>query len=253
MRSKAMRAGLGLAAAAGLVLTGTTSAFAHGNDEHHSDGRVVTVFKLDELNDTGAHGVGVVKLDGNEADVRIYAFGLLEDHPHAQHFHIGGAGRCPTSQADANGDGIVSTVEGQPDYGAIGTSLTTSGDTSPESGLAVDRFPTAPNGVVRYDRTITVSDDAAQNLRDGDAVIVLHGIDANDSGTYDGDAPSELDPSLPLEATAPAACGNQAVVAGDESDGLLGGLLDDLLDLDIDLNLGLGLGLGNGHGGGLLG
>ena len=38
-------------------------------------------------------------------------------------------------------------------------------------------------------------------------VVVTHGVDVNGSGKYDGDAKSELDPSLPLEATAPSACG----------------------------------------------
>jgi hypothetical protein len=230
MNGKALRAGLGLAAAAGLVLTGSATAVADQSDERHGNqSRTLSIFKLDQLNDSGARGLGVVKLDGNEADVRIFASGLLPDHPHAQHFHIDGAGECPTSERDTNGDGIISTVEGQPDYGTIGTSLTTTGDTSPSSGLAVDRFPTAPNGLVKYDRTITVSDEAAQNLRDGNAVIVLHGIDANNSGTYDGDAPSELNPALPLEATAPAACGNQTVLAGAGADRGFG--------LDLGLNL----------------
>jgi hypothetical protein len=38
-------------------------------------------------------------------------------------------------------------------------------------------------------------------------VLVLHGVDKDGSGTYDGDVMSDLDPSLPMEATAPAACG----------------------------------------------
>lgn len=236
MPRKALRAGLGLAAAAGLALTtGSATAIADQSDHRQDNGgRTLIVFQLGELNDSGAHGVGIVNLRGNEAQVRIYASGLLADQPHAQHFHINGEGRCPTDADDGNGDGIVSTVEGQPDYGSIGTSLTTSGDTSPASGLAVDRFPTAPYGFVKYERTISVSDDAAENLREGNAVIVLHGIDANDSGAYDGDAPSELNPALPLEATAPAACGDQTVVVGGSRHG--------------GLNLGLGLGLNLGLG-----
>ena len=38
-------------------------------------------------------------------------------------------------------------------------------------------------------------------------MLVLHGVDKDGSGTYDGDVVSDLDPSLPMEATAPAACG----------------------------------------------
>ena len=66
------------------------------------------------------------------------------DSVHARHIHIDGQGRCPTA-ADAgthNGNTAISTVDGQPAYGMIGTSLTTSGGTSPSSALAIDRFPT---------------------------------------------------------------------------------------------------------------
>ncbi|MDR7301891.1 hypothetical protein [Haloactinomyces albus] len=59
-------------------------------------------------------------------------------------------------------------------------------------------------------------------------MVVLHGIDPNDSSAYDGEAKSSLAPSLPLEATAPAACGDQNFRIG------LGS------DRDQDLNLGLG-------------
>ena len=46
-----------------------------------------------------------------------------------------------------------------------------------------------------------------QNL--GDFAIVQHGVDLNDNGVYDFEAAgaSELDPSLPQEATIPANCG----------------------------------------------
>ena len=36
---------------------------------------------------------------------------------------------------------MVNTTEGHPSYGMIDTSLTAEGDTSPDSGLAVDSFP----------------------------------------------------------------------------------------------------------------
>jgi hypothetical protein len=35
----------------------------------------------------------------------------------------------------------------------------------------------------------------------------VHGVDHNDSGKYDGKKKSDLDPSLPTEATDPAICG----------------------------------------------
>ena len=36
---------------------------------------------------------------------------------------------------------------------------------------------------------------------------MIHGVDYNDNGEYDGDAKSDLDDSLPAEATDPATCG----------------------------------------------
>jgi hypothetical protein len=45
-------------------------------------------------------------------------------------------------------------------------------------------------------------------LQGGTAVLVVHGVDYNNSGDYDGAlGASELDPSRPAEATAPALCG----------------------------------------------
>lgn len=211
---RTLRAGLATAAAFGLMLAGTATASASVFGSGYLGGGDTTysLFRLSELNGTGANGFASVRLDGNEAHVRIYAFGLLPNKPHAQHFHIGGAGRCPT-EADAGADGIISTVDGVADYGTVGTSLTTTGDTSPASAVAVKRFPTAEYGFVNYQRTIHVSDDVASDIRNGNAVVVLHGIDTNGNGKYDFSAgKSALNPALPLEATAPAACGNQSLL-----------------------------------------
>ncbi len=189
-------------AAAAFPLLSMTAAFAHeGSSSFQAD--------LSALNASGASGTGMVTLDGNQATVMIEASGLLEGSPHAQHFHIGAQGTCPTDEDDENGDGFVSVTEGAPDYGAIGSSLTTEGDTSPESGLAIDRFPTT--GTIAYERTFEVSDDVHAAFEAGTAVLVLHGVDKDGSGAYDGDVMSDLDPSLPMEATAPAACGAFAV------------------------------------------
>jgi hypothetical protein len=163
---------------------------------------------LSALNESGVTGTGMVTLDGTSATVMIEASGLVEGAPHAQHFHIGAQGACPTDADDGDGDGFVSVTEGAPYYGDIGASLTTEGDTSPDSGLAVDRFPT--DGNLSYERTFDVSEDVAAAFEDGTAVLVLHGVDKDGSGTYDGDVMSDLDPSLPMEATAPAACGSFA-------------------------------------------
>jgi hypothetical protein len=105
-------------------------------------------------------------------------------------------------------DNLITTVEGLPAYGPIQVSLTTKGDTSPASALAVDRFPVAnEKGSVNYERTLSVSRNVYRNL--GEKAIVQHGVDLNDNGRYDfrSAGRSELDPSLPQEATIPANCG----------------------------------------------
>jgi hypothetical protein len=64
------------------------------------------------------------------------------------HIHDTDAGElslCPGVERrdDLVDDGLIETVEGLSDYGAIQVSLTRSGDTSPASGLALDRFAPA--------------------------------------------------------------------------------------------------------------
>lgn len=163
---------------------------------------------LGALNDSGASGTGMVTLDGDQATVTVEVDGVLAGSPHAQHFHIGAQGVCPPASADTDGDGIISVAEGAPFYGSIGASLTTTGDTGADSGLAVDRFPTAEGGSYTYERTFSVSEDVQEAFAAGTAVLVVHGIDVNGNGEYDAEAgQSSIDPSLPLEATAPAACG----------------------------------------------
>lgn len=162
------------------------------------------------VNHSHASGTATVKLSGDSAKVTMHVSGLAAGAPHAQHFHIGAKGTCPTS-ADAkthNGHKSITVTDAAPEYGKIGTSLTTKGDTGPKSALAVKRFSTAPGGAEHYSRTITVSQKVAQNIRDGKAVVVVHGVDYNGNGKLDGVlGKSELDPKLPAEATDPAACG----------------------------------------------
>lgn len=162
---------------------------------------------LGQLNDSGVTATAMITLDGSQATVTVQGKGFLADAPHAQHIHAGAAGSCPTAADDKDGDGFVSTTEAKKNYGAIQNSLTVSGDTSASSALAVDRFPTTPGGVEDYSRSFAVNDTVTQSLQNGTAVIVIHGVDKNGSGKYDGDVKSDLDPSLPMEATAPAACG----------------------------------------------
>jgi hypothetical protein len=129
--------------------------------------------------------------------------------PHAQHIHgfKQALSECPTLAASGR-DNLITTVEGLPSYGPIRVSFTTRGDTSAASGLAVSRFPVAnSDGDLQYKRTFKVPQGVSQNL--GKMAIVQHGVDLNHNGRYDFKAAgkSELDPSLPQEATIPATCG----------------------------------------------
>ncbi len=179
---------------------------------------------LSSLNGSGATGQATLLLRGQRLTIITTSQGLAPRLPHAQHIHgvIGGKNACPTRAADTNGDGLISTAEGVPAYGPIDVSLTTRGDTSPSSGLAVNRFPVAfGSGTVVYKRTFTVSKKVARNL--GNLHIVQHGVDLNNSGKYDGRARSSIDPSLPLEATIPADCGQiKPVFTGVRVPGLSG-------------------------------
>jgi hypothetical protein len=166
------------------------------------------VFRADlkSLNDSGASGVADLRLRGNVLDVHIRASGLVPNRVHAQHIHGVGNSDCPPPRA-AGADGVLSTADGLPFYGPIVMSLTTSGDTSPAAGLTIELMPVADaSGCIDYRRTIQLPDAVAADL--SAFQIVQHGVDFNENGEYDFSAgPSELDPSLPQEATAPADCG----------------------------------------------
>ena len=152
----------------------------------------------------------MVNVTGTTITVTMAANGLLADSPHAAHIHFGAEARheCPAASDDTSMDGTLTTTEGGPAYGDIVVSLTKTGDTSPASGLAVDRFDTAPGGKIAYQRgSITVSPEVAQAIVDGKSAVVIHGVDHNHDGKYDGDVKSDLDATLPTEATDPALCG----------------------------------------------
>lgn len=183
--------------------------------------------RLQPLNNSGVVGQADVRVDGRQLEVSVDARGLLRAMPHAMHIHFSAPhhsrGTCPTVRDDDNSDHRLNTTEGHPAYGAVRVSLTKSGDTGAGSALAVNRFPTAPRGKIHYERTTTTTRDVARGIRNGNAVVVIHGIDYNNNDTYDFAAgKSDLDPALPTEATDPVSCG---VLHQDQA------LLPDLPDL----------------------
>lgn len=214
--------------AAGIL--GAGPALAHDSDRGRGDDKKVTLrADLQELNNSGAFGRATVVVKGDEIlKIKVRARGLTPDAPHAQHIHYGEQARneCPGLDLDTNNDGRLNTLEGVPAYGPVVVSLTTRGDTTPASLLAVDRYPVAKHGRINYKRShIPFTDVAgtgypgtdgtgtaaqiAEAIRDGEGVVVIHGLDYNGDGKYSfsDEGASELDPTLPAEATDPAVCG----------------------------------------------
>ena len=126
-------------------------------------------------------------------------------YPHVQHIHIGAKGSCPTMAADTSGDGVISTTEGAPAYGGIGTTLSTSGDTSPAAGTTLTVAPSGSS--INYSRTINLDSKTLASLKSGTAVVVVHGLDPATLSKKAQGEKSDLVPSLPLAATSPALCG----------------------------------------------
>ncbi len=170
--------------------------------------RYAAILRPVPTNNVHAVGFARVWTQGRFAHVVVVAFGLQRNSPHAMHIHVNGAGQCPGPGRATNHNGhmAISTTDGAPDYGPVGTSLTTAGDAGPTSVLAVSRFKQTGNFL--YNRTIPLTNTVRNNLRHHKAVVVVHGIDYNSNGAYDTVlGSSELDSSLPQEATAPALCG----------------------------------------------
>ena len=219
-----MRKILTLATAAVAVLALPTAALADGHGQRYSA-------SLDQANDSGASADAELWLDGNNLTVSIQGQGFFDGFPHALHLHgePGGDNVCgplnpgdsgfdeASSQSLADGTPILSVADGAPSYGGVAVSLTTEGDTSPDSALDVDRFPTS--GTIDYNRTVELPQDVADNLTT--LHVVVHGTDLNGDGEIGPvedengeEIPSSLDPELPIEATAPAACGQIVSAAG---------------------------------------
>jgi len=123
---------------------------------------------------------------------------------------------CPSAKNDTDGDGLLTNEEASGEYGKVFLALTTKGDTSPNSGLALDRMPVADaSGRIHYERTISANELPDGLLRHLSEVhVVQHGIDVNHNARYDmaGAGVSTFAKNLgvagvPEEATDPASCG----------------------------------------------
>ncbi len=222
-----------MAASSALLLTATPASASHEGSVYEGT--------LAELNGSGGSGSATVTIadDGETMTIDLSATGLNLDGPHAMHLHgiVEGddvlASSCPTMADDTDGDGTLTVLEGAPKYGGVQVSLTTEGDTTPGSALAVDRFPAGTS--IDYSRAeIPIPDALKPNV--GMLHVVVHGIDENGNGELDLDQEerSSLDDELPREATAPALCGTLAIQATGPVQTGAGGLVDDTPDGDLD-------------------
>jgi len=221
---------LGASAVALLAAATLGAGAAQAHDPGHSGNKKIVTLSADltELNGSGASGTATATiLNQRIKHIEVNASGLTPNAPHAQHIHYGqqAMNECPTLALDSNGDGRLNTVEGVPAYGPVVVSLNTTGDTTPSSFLDVTRFPVSESGSYNYSRdNIRITKVAgtgypgqggtgsakeiAESIREGEGVVVIHGVDYNGNGEYDfSSGASELDPNLPAEATDPAACG----------------------------------------------
>jgi hypothetical protein len=213
MRSRALFTVL-----AGAALLPALAAPALGSEEQHDDrwGEESYSARLDPVPhhpkaDSGSDVRGhaeVVLVDG-ELKVEVVAYGLSPLLPHLMHIHgeLEARNECPGKEFRAGGvdDRLIETADGLPAYGPIQVTFSTTGDTSPDSGLALDRAPVADeHGVLEYQRVLLdVPDDVRDEL--DDLHIVIHGEDLDDDGMYDGEPITAL--GAPLEAELPVACG----------------------------------------------
>jgi hypothetical protein len=152
-------------------------------------------------------GKAVVRLNGSVASVALTTEGLV-NLPHPMHIHAGAQGTCPGGSAARfhNGRKAISATDGGPYYGKPVISLTRTGDTSAKAFLRFKQFPSTGN--IRYHRPIDVGPAVAATIRAKNAVIVVHGVDYDDNGTYNAIlGNSEFKGGGFGEQTAPALCG----------------------------------------------
>jgi hypothetical protein len=205
------------------ALTGgavATLIFALGPTErqgHEQGERFAGTLMPVPTNHVTADGRATLRLNGDLATVTVRSNRLVGGR-HLMHIHAGARGTCPPASAARlhRGHRTISTTDGGPFYGKALASLTTRGDTTISSFLAFARYPNTTT--IRYARTLKLTSAVADLIRADNAVILIHGIDYNYNGLYDfGLDRSDLQRTLPGEATAPALCGPLARVTDRQS------------------------------------
>ncbi|MEF2548445.1 hypothetical protein VQ045_14870 [Aurantimonas sp. E1-2-R+4] len=190
------------------VLTGAASA-------QDSDG----VYRADlaplnaETTGSEAGGTATLTVFGDTLTIRLDATGTAPGIMHLQHFHGFADGdetsRCPSTDADTNGDGIIDLIETEP---LAGVTMVPFHDDPGSMEIVADSYPTADaDGAYSYEQSVSLpalrkAFDAkfpGQQLDFDRRVIFLHGVpeasELPDTVQSLGDVPAQV--------TLPIACG----------------------------------------------
>lgn len=157
-------------------------------------------------------GEAILLIHDGQLTITLATKGLKPDMMHLQHIHGFVDGRkstCPTSTADANGDGVVDLIETEP---AAGTTLIPFNATPVDLQIKSDTYPTADSdGLITYHITVPLErlEESVRKEYDIDRlslenrVIFIHGIPENDPLPNS----AESLPGVPSHITVPVACG----------------------------------------------
>ena len=107
---------------------------------------------------------------------------------------------------------MITVAEAQDNYGPIGTTLSTKGDTSPKAAADVTVAP--GGGSYTYRRSFTLDQATMDSIQSNNAEIVVHGLNPANAPKASLTTPNSLGITLPgahrkaaAIATAPALCG----------------------------------------------
>lgn len=154
------------------LIASVSVALADGRDDDRSDddhrGGAEYEVEFITLNDSGVQAEMELYLRGNRLFVELEASGFEPGKLHPQHIHGHNDANldatCPGSEADADGDGVVSVREGLPDYGPIVLPLVPFDLVDAEGNL-------------QYEASFTVNPSTLQPLHK--RAVVLHGMTVN--------------------------------------------------------------------------
>ena len=176
-----------------------------------ADGDTMANLRPVALNGVDASGTAMVTVRGTRIDVTMAASGLLADSPHAAHIHFGADARheCPTAADDANGRRPRSTPPraARPTVDIV-VSLTKTGDTSPEA--AWPSTASTPPPAARSPTSAAASRCPPTSPRPSPTASPSSSSTVwttTTTASTTASTKSDLDPSLPTEATDPAICG----------------------------------------------